>query len=196
VAERRLPIHSFRVVFELERRIHKIDRWRIPVPYGVPLRGLAYWAVALIATIALARVPLVGTSIGALPAPIRLVVLPVGIAYFLARVELDGRPAHAALSAWVRLRASPSRTAAARRVPAAGSVIRLGEVTLLPDERTARYRAALIEGPAELLLRRPFSHSVRRRRRPTLHVRPLAGPPLFAGKQVRLRAGQRMVVRA
>jgi hypothetical protein len=194
VAERRLPIQSFRVVFELERRIHKIDRWRIPVPYGVPLRGLAYWAVALIATIALARVPLVGTAIGALPTPIRFLVLPVGSAYLLARVEVDGRPAHGALSAWARLLASPSRMAAARRVPAPGSVIRLGEATLVPDERTARYRAAWINGPAEVLLRCPFAHRVRGRRRPTLHVRPLAGAPLFAGKQLRLRAGQRMVV--
>jgi len=35
-----LQIRSFRVVFDLERRLHKIDRWRIPLPYGVPVRGL------------------------------------------------------------------------------------------------------------------------------------------------------------
>jgi hypothetical protein len=102
---KRLPIHSFRVVFELERRIHKIDRWRLPVPYGVPLRGLAYWAVALVATIGFTRLPLVGSAVEVLPAPVRFVVLPVGVAYLLARVEVDGRPAHRAIVAWACLRA-------------------------------------------------------------------------------------------
>ena len=191
---KRLPIHSFRVVFELERRIHKIDRWRLPVPYGIPLRGLGYWAVALVATIVLARLPLVGSAIDVLPAPVRFVVLPVGVAYLLARVEVDGRPAHRAIAAWARLRVSPSRIAAARRVSAHGRVIRLGELTIVPDERTARYRSALIVGPADVLLRHPFSHGVRGRRRPTLHVRPLPGAPLLTGKRVQLRDGQRMLV--
>jgi hypothetical protein len=194
VAER-LPIHSFRVVFELERRIHKVDRWRVPVPYGVPLRGLAYWAVALAATIVFTRLPLLGNAIGLLPAPVRLVLVPVGIAYALARVQIDGRPAHQAILAWARLWTSPSRLAAARRVPADGQVIRIGQLTLVPDERAACYRPALIEGPATVLLRQRFSHEVRGRRRPTLHVRPVAGAPLFAGKQVQLRAGQRVLVR-
>lgn len=189
-----LPIHSFRVVFELERRIHKIDRWRIPVPYGIPLRGLAYGAAALAATIALARTPIVGSPIGVLPAPIRLVILPVGVAYFLTHVEVDGRPAHAALGAWTRWKLSARRVTAVRRLPSAGAVVRLGDIVLMTDERSARYRGALIEGPADVLLRYPPHGSVKGRRRPTLHVRQLPGPPLFVGKRVRLRAGQRMVV--
>jgi hypothetical protein len=189
-----LPIHSFRVVFELERRIHKVDRWRIPVPYGVPLRGLAYWAAALAATIALGRMPIVGASIGVLPAPIRLVILPVGIAYFLTHVEVDGRPAHAALGAWTRWKLSASYTTAVRQIPSAGSVVRLADIVFMPDERSARYRGALIEGPANVLLRYPPHGYVKGKRPPTLHVRQLPGPPLFVGKQVRLRAGQRMVI--
>ena len=35
------PIRSYRVCFSLERRIYKIDRWRLPVPWGVPLRTTA-----------------------------------------------------------------------------------------------------------------------------------------------------------
>jgi hypothetical protein len=189
-----LAIHSFRVVFELERRIHKVDRWRIPVPYGVPLRGLAYWAIALVLTIALARMPIAGFLIGALPTPIRLLILPVGVAYFLVRIEVDGRPAHAALATWIRWKLSAPHTAALRRVPAAGTAVRLGDITLVPDERAARYRGAVIKGPADVLLRYPPHGYVKGKRRPALHVSQLPGPPLLAGRHVRLLAGQRMVV--
>jgi hypothetical protein len=189
-----LTIHSFRVVFRLERRIHKIDRWRIPVPYGIPLRGLAYWAVALVATIVLGRIPVGRELTGILPTPIRLVIVPVALAHVLTRVEIDGRPAHAALAARARLELSPSRIAALRAVPAPGATVRLGDVTFVPDERSPRFRGAVIEGPATVLLRYPPFGWVRGNRRPTLHVSQLPGPPLFIGKQVRLGAGQRMVV--
>jgi hypothetical protein len=190
----RLPIHSFRVVFELERRIHKVDRWRIPVPYGVPLRGLAYWAIAMVATIAATRFPVLGGAVRLMPPPIRLVIAPVGIAYLLTRVEVDGRPAHLSLAAWLRLRLAAPHVAAFRDIRAAGSVVRFADVALMPDERSCRYRGAVIEGPATVLLRFPPHGQVRGRRRPALHVRQLPGPPLFDGKQVRLRALQRMVV--
>jgi hypothetical protein len=190
-----ITIRSFRVVFELERRIHKIDRWRIPVPYGVPLRGIAYWAAALLATIAVGRLPLFGELAGVLPAPVRFVIVPVAVAYALARLQVDGRPAHTALAAWARFGLSPRRVAGLRAVPRAGTVIRLGDVWVLPDERGARYRPAVIEGPATVLLRYPSRRWVRvRRRRPALHVSPLPGPALFVGKTVRLGAAQRMVV--
>ena len=187
-----LTIRSFRVVFRLERRIHKVDRWRIPVPYGIPLRGLAYWAVALVATIVASRMPVVGELVGSLPTPIRLVILPVGIAYVLTRVEIDGRPAHTGLVAWVRMKLSSSRVAAFRAVPRAGAVARLGDVTFVPDECAIRYRRAVIEGPASVLLRYPAKGWTRGRG--TLHVRQVPGSALFSGKQVRLKAGQRMVV--
>jgi hypothetical protein len=189
-----LTIRSFGVVFDLERRIHRIDRWRIPVPYGVPLRGIAYWAAALLATVVLGRVPVAGELTGILPPPVRFALLPVGVAYVLARVRVDGRPAHAALASWVRSELSPSRLAGLRAVPRPGAVIRLADVAIVPDERCARYRHAVIEGPATVLLRYPPLGWVRGGGRPTLHVRQLPGPPLFVGKQVRLGRGQRMVL--
>jgi hypothetical protein len=190
-----MTIRSFRVVFDLERRIHRIDRWRVPVPYGVPLRGVAYWAVALLAVVLFARVPVGGDLAGNLPPPIRLVIFPIAIAYVLARVQLDGRPAHAALVSWVRFRLAPSRLAGFRGVPRPGAVLRLNDVAFLPDERCARYRHAVIEGPATVLLRYPAFGSVRGAgRRPRLHVTQIPGPALFVGKQVRLNGRQRMVL--
>jgi hypothetical protein len=189
-----ITIRSFRVVFNLERRIHKVDRWRIPVPYGIPLRGIAYWVLALFATLALGRLPVIGELVALLPTPIRLVLVPVAIAYALARLRVDGRAAHTALAAWARFELSPRRLAGVREVPRVGSVVRLADFPLLPDERSARYRRGIIEGPATVLLRYPpFGRVTARRGRPTLHVKQLPGPALFVGKQVRLRSNQRIV---
>jgi hypothetical protein len=190
-----LTIRSFRVVFELERRIHKIDRWRLPVPYGVPLRGVAYWALALLGLIALGSLPLAKTVVGLMPPPVRFALLPVAVAYALTQIHVDGRPAHAALRAWIRFRTAPSRIGAFRRVRAPGSVVRLGGVAVVYDERSARYRPAVVEGPATVLLRYPLrGWTPSKRRRNELHVRPIAGALLFVGKQVQLGAGQRLVV--
>jgi hypothetical protein len=188
-----LTIRSFRVVFDLERRIHKVDRWRIPTPYGVPLRGIAYWALALLATLLLGRLPLAGELTGALPLPIRLVILPVAVAFVLARVRVEGRPAHTAIAGWLRFELSPSRLAGLRAVPRTGAVVRLDGIAIVPDERCARYRRGVVEGPAKVLLRYPSFGVIEGRRRAALHVSQLAGPPLFVGKQVRLEGGQRIV---
>lgn len=190
-----LTIRSFRVVFRLERRIHKVDRWRIPVPHGVPLRGIGYWAAALAVTIVLARLPIVGELIGALPTPIRLAVAPVAVAYLLAQVEVDGRSAHVALGAWARLKLSPSRIAGLKAVQRPGSVVRLADVTIAPDECSARYRSAVIRGPASVRLRYPpFGQIKRGRRRASIHVWQLPGPPLSRARAVRIGQAQRMVV--
>ena len=42
-----VTIRSYRLAFALERRIFRIERYRLPLPYGLPLRGLAYAALAL-----------------------------------------------------------------------------------------------------------------------------------------------------
>ncbi len=34
--------------FDLERRLHKIDRWRVPLPYGLPLRSLGYFVAGTV----------------------------------------------------------------------------------------------------------------------------------------------------
>ena len=189
-----IPIRSFRVVFELERRIHKIDRWRIPVPYGVPLRGIAYGVIALLAVVTVGRLPLAGDVVGVLPAPVRYVIAPVGLAYALVRIRIDGRPAHSTLAAWARFRLSPRRLAGLRPVPRGGTVVRLAGPAMVPDERGARYRSAAIEGPATVLLRYPCRGWARGRGGAALHLTPVPGPAHFVGKRVRLAASQRIVV--
>jgi hypothetical protein len=189
----RLTIRSFRVVFDLERRIHRIDRWRIPTPYGLPLRGVAYWALALLSVLSLGRLPLTAEVTAVLPPAIRFVIVPVAIAFMLTRLRVDGRPAHTALAGALRLLLSPPRLSAFRAAPQPGTTVRLADVAVVPDDRSARYRSAVIEGPAAVLLRYPPLGSVRGIRRPALHVRQLPGPPLFVGKQVRVSPSQRIV---
>ena len=56
----RLIIRSYRRVFEVDRRIYRVDRWALPVPGGVPLRGVGYFAATLALVILLGALPAVG----------------------------------------------------------------------------------------------------------------------------------------
>src|SRR5215213_3634989 len=88
-----ITIRSYRVVFRLERRLHKVDRWRIPVPYGLQLRGVAYFAAVLAAVVLVGRLPAAGELLAVLPAPLRFVVGPIAVAFALTRLSPDGRAA-------------------------------------------------------------------------------------------------------
>ena len=189
--QRGLAIRSFRVVFDLERRIHKVDRIRLPLPYGLPLRSVAYALIALLGVVALSRVPLVGVPLLALPAPVRLAVLPALSAYALTQLQPDGRPAHWFLLAWTRQRLGVRRIV--ELAPARGAAVeRLGALVLAPDERDVRYRAGVIEGPAVALLRLPVAARARGK---TLVVGQAADEPLYRGRRLVLRPDQRAVLR-
>ena len=69
--------------------------------------------------------------------------------------------------------------------------VTLGSVLLAPDERAARMRRGVIEGPAEVVLRYAADADVRRN---VVRLVQSGDEPLWRGKQVRLNAGQRAVV--
>ena len=104
-----LQIRSFRVVFSLERRLFKVDRFRLPFAYGVPLRAIAYAAAALAAVAVAAQLPLVGTLLALVPPPVRFVAVPFAVAAVLTRVRVDGLPAHRAAGLWLAHHATPRR---------------------------------------------------------------------------------------
>jgi hypothetical protein len=191
VADRDLLIRSYRLCFDLERRIHRIDRWRIPVPYGVPLRGVAYGAAALATGLLLQRLPITGELLGVLHPALRLVILPVAVAYALTRLRVDGRPAHAAALAWLRWRLYASRVAAFRAAEPPGPQL-LRDLAIAADDGSALYRRAVIRGPGTLTLRYPARARARARK---LELRQAGGVPLWWGKRIRLAEGQRLVVR-
>lgn len=161
----RIEIRSFRVVFALERRIHHIDHWRIPVPYGLPVRALAYAVAALFVTVVVGRLPLVGEAVGLVPAPLRLVVWPGAVGFALSRLRVDGRPAHGFLLALARYRLGPRYLSAFRAAPPPGSRVRISEpIAFLPDERGPRLRRGRVRGAARLRLAYPMAAQWRGRR--------------------------------
>jgi hypothetical protein len=188
----RLAIRSYRMCFSLERRIHRIDRWRIPVPFGVPLRGIGYAAALLVGLLVLGQFPVIGSAVNAIHPAIRLVVAPGVGGYLLYRWEIDGRPAHVALLSIARLRFGPRRIMAFRRMPATDTAVRLGDVALAPDESTARMRRGTVRGPATVVLRYPLRAAADGG---TLRVSQEPGAPRWRGRQVTLTADQVLVTR-
>src|SRR5215210_2462753 len=92
-----IEIRSYRAVFDLERRLYRIDRFRLN-PAGVPVRGLVYVALLVVAVLVAQRLPVAGWLLGALPWQGRYVALPLVGAALLTILRIDGRPAHTALA--------------------------------------------------------------------------------------------------
>ena len=182
-----LEVQSFRVVFALERRIHRIDRWRLPLPYGVPVRALGYGAAVLVAIVAVYRLPVTGALLGILPAPIRFVLLPGFAAFALDRARVDGRPAHNYLIALLRHRLRPRHLAALRPARAPGHEDRfVDEIPFVPDEYAPTYRSARVRGPIELKLAYPVSGTHRRGR---LVLEQASAQPLRSARLLRVAPG-------
>ena len=188
-----LQIRSYRVCFELERRIYRIDRWRLPVSWGVPLRGVGYFVAALGLLLFARNLPVVGALLAPFPTPVKFCLLPIGIAYGLCAIRVDGRPAHSALLSVLRFHLGPRHVAGFARCQAPGTVVRFGELALAPDERGARLRRALVRGPARVLLRYPGAGREQRRK---LVIEQTSGRPMWRGKTVALEPGQVLEVRS
>lgn len=187
-----LEIRSFHVVFALERRLHRIDRWRLPFPYGVPVRAIAYGAGALMMIIVAGQLPLLSALAGAMPAPLRFVIVPAAIGGALARLRVDGRPAHRHLLARISHQLRPARRSGVRAAPAVSAELRIVDpVVVVADESAGAYRAARITGPAEVLLRYPARGAQRGRR---LRLVQDGEQPLARPQHVTLAAGQHLVV--
>src|SRR3954467_4952318 len=89
----RVIIRSYRRVFEVDRRIYRVDRWALPVPGGVPLRAVGYFTATVLAVLVLGALPGTGELVELLSAPLRYVVLPLAIALLGTQVAPDGRAA-------------------------------------------------------------------------------------------------------
>lgn len=186
-----LQIQSFRACFDLERRIHRLDRWRLPLPYGVPVRGITYWAALLLAVLAGSRLPVLGAVLGTLHPAVRLVVVPAAAAYALCGLRVDGRTAHAAGASWLRMALEPRRLVAFRATPPRPEHT-LGTITLAADERSGRLRPGIVQGAARVILRYPVEL---RERGARLEVRQTGDAAQWRGTQVDLLPGQRLVTR-
>jgi hypothetical protein len=85
-----IEIRSYRAVFDLERRIYRVDRLRLN-PGGIPVRGVVYFLAILLTTLIAGRLPLVGEPIRALPWYLRDLALPIASATLLSVIRIEGR---------------------------------------------------------------------------------------------------------
>jgi hypothetical protein len=189
--DQRREIRSYGVVFSLERRLHRIDRFRIPLPYGLPLRSVGYAAVLLTLVLAVDRVPGVGGLLGALPTPFRIAVVPGVGSYLLTRVRIDGRPAGAAAAGALVYLVQPRRLGA-WQPRQWDRVVRVADLTLAPSGDGPALRRGTVRGPCDVALQCPVA--TRARRHSTIITCAREGRGARRGSIV-LRAGERLVVR-
>jgi hypothetical protein len=160
----RLVIRSYRRVFEVDRRIYRVDRWALPVPGGVPLRGLAYFAGTVLLVVVLGPLPGIGDALGVLSAPLRYVVLPLVVAVLGTQAAPDGRTAHRFAADWLRFRLRARRRCARRSVPLEGERVPWhGTLAVRWDAHAAHLHRGRVRGPALVAFNAPVELIDRRR---------------------------------
>jgi hypothetical protein len=144
-------IRSYRCVFDLERRLYRIDRLRLN-PAGVPLRGIVYF-LALLGTMLLVGVlPLVGLLVRMLPWYLRDVGIPAACAALLTLIKIEGRPFHLAALALVRYGIGRRELSGLRPCRGADRRWRLDELVVLADGSDSRLRRLRYTGPGAVLV--------------------------------------------
>jgi hypothetical protein len=146
-------VRSYRRVFDLERRVYRIDTLRLN-PGGVPLRGVVYLLIAVGAVALVTRVPVLGAPLRAIPWLVRFVALPALLAAPVAMVRAEGRPFHLAAHAIARRAAAPRWTTGFRRCEAPGRRWQPDELVYLPDGSEPRVRRVRCTGPGLVVVGR------------------------------------------
>jgi hypothetical protein len=184
-----MDVRSYRRVFDLERRIYRVDRLRLN-PAGVPVRGIVYFLVILGMSLLVARLPLLALVANGVPWYLRDVALPGGFAALLTVIRIEGRPFHLAAQALLRHRAGRRRLSCLRpggpsscAFPGARWIPE--QIVLLPDGSDGRMRRLHYTGPGAVLVAVAHHRHLRGGgltllgRRPCVVVRQLLGarPP-------------------
>jgi hypothetical protein len=201
-----MEIRSYRRVFDLERRIYRVDRLRLN-PGGVPVRGVVYFLAILSAGLIAARLPLLAVVARTLPWYLRDLALPGASAMVLTMIRVEGRPFHLAAYALMRYRSGPRRLAGVLPCVGPGERWRPEEIVMLPDGSDSRMRRLRYTGPGAVLVAVEHERAGRaterrsvgigqRGRRPALTLRELPeGRVLNRGKVIALAPGARVLVR-
>jgi hypothetical protein len=144
-------IRSYRCVFDLERRLYRIDRLRLN-PTGVPVRGIVYFLALLGTVLLVGALPLVGLLVRMLPWYLRDVGVPGVCAALLTLVRIEGRPFHLAALALVRYGVGPRELSGLRPRRGADRHWRLGELVVLVDGSDSRLRRLRYRGPGAVFV--------------------------------------------
>ncbi len=148
-----VEIRSFRNVFDLERRIYRVDRLRLN-PSGVPVRGLVYFLCLLAPALLVAQVPLLGALARAAPWYLRDVLAPGALAALFTLIAIEGRPFHLAASALLRYALAPHELSGLSPRRPGDRRLLLDELIVLPDGSDARPRRLRYTGPGAVRIRR------------------------------------------
>jgi hypothetical protein len=209
MAERRhITVRGYRRVFKFERRLFRFDRWRIPYPHGIPLRGIAYFVTLEFLMLLAARLPVFGALVAVWHPAIAFLAFPSGGAFALMQVRIDGRPPHHVLGSLMRHFLFPRCLAGLDSCPRAGEVVvPVDDVSVAYDARESFPVAGRIRGPARITCRYPSVVQVEgappwvrdrekrrsRARRYRIRQKPDA-PPMLRGKTIRIPRGREVVV--
>ncbi|HEV7584449.1 MAG TPA: hypothetical protein VGO14_01590 [Solirubrobacteraceae bacterium] len=198
-----MEIRSYRRVFDLERRIYRIDRLRLN-PGGVPLRGIVYFLAAIAAALAAGRLPLAADAMKALPWYLSDIILPASGAALLCVIRIEGRPFHLAARAILRYCAGERWLSGFTASTRPGCRLRLREILWLPDGSDGRMRPLRYTGPGAVLIGVEHERAARASRSPVRRwPRPAAdvvlreldgGRPLGEGQVIALAPGSRLLV--
>lgn len=145
-------IRSFRTVFDLERRIYRIDRLRLN-PTGVPVRGVVYFLALAACSLLISRLPLVDVIARAAPWYLREVALPAAVAALFTLISIEGRPFHLAALALLRFALAPRELSGLRSRRAADRQLLPGELVFVVDGSDARMRRLRYMGPGKVRVR-------------------------------------------
>ncbi|HEV7937669.1 MAG TPA: hypothetical protein VGP18_06560 [Solirubrobacteraceae bacterium] len=195
-------IRSYRCVFDLERRLYRIDRLRLN-PAGVPLRGIVYFLALLGAVLLAGALPLVGLFVRMLPWYLRDIGAPGACAALLTLIKIEGRPFHLAALALLRYGLGPRELSGLRPRVKADRRWCLDELLVLADGSDPRLRRMRYSGPGAVLVSAAHVRSSWRpglvrglMRRPDMRLAALPAKPRPAkGQVIALTDGARLEVR-
>src|SRR3954464_4429320 len=132
----KIVIRSFRLVFDRGyRRLFKIDRYRLPFAYGVPILGIFYALLGALALVVANKLPIVGPALAALPPPIHWVAIPVGLSMVMLHWRPDGLKPHVALWVWLEAVVTVRELSCWQPAERDGDGMELGEIVCAPDGR-------------------------------------------------------------
>ena len=178
-----MEIRSYRSVFDLERRIYRIDRLRLN-PGGVPVRSLVYLIVDRARRLAAGSLPFVGSLFGAVPWYLRDVAIPCASAAALGAVRVrTAAPSTLRRRRGLRFLLGPRHLSGLRRI-SPRKRWQPAPIVVLPDGSESTFRRLRYTGPGAVRIARAHTREsalqelgsravTRRRTRRTVTIRAL-----------------------
>ncbi|HXM86854.1 MAG TPA: hypothetical protein VN889_04385 [Solirubrobacteraceae bacterium] len=163
-----MEIRSYRRVFDLERRIYRVEELRLN-PTGVPVRGIVYFLALLGGALVVSRAPLFDMLARRVPWYVREALLPALLATLLAVIKIDGRSFHLAARSMLRFRVTPSQLAQLRAADSrVGARWSPPPLLMIPDGSGGALRRFRYSGPGAVRVNAGHRRERRGRLRSTL----------------------------